>query len=453
MKPLFYLVALGLFALSGPRPAFAQEGTFRPERPYRGLFGGGGTSDLGQSLTANAALAGGYDDNILTRRSGQAADPRVARSGVLGQGSGSLRYSLGLSRFNAGATVGASSRYYPSLPSDFVNSYVGSAGASVRLLNSPAVNAHQDVSYRPYTFGRVLPVGAVEGIGIADAPDLDLVIAERQYLSYSGGLDLNQGLSRRSSFNLSYNYQVRNSLADDRRYLHQNAAAGYRHSLSRDLTLRAGYGYGVGRYQPLNRRVESHDIDLGVDYSRALSFSRRTQFSFGTGTAATGVARSRTDLDTSETRDGSRTRFHATGHAQLTHEIGRTWHASIAYERGVRFSDVLDEPVSGQSALAGFGGLFNRRLQFQSTARALFRGEGVGSGHRFDIYQGAAALSYALTRYVSMGLNYSYYRYRFGSGVLLPTDVPRSIDRQSLRAQVSVWAPLFQRARTPNATR
>jgi hypothetical protein len=355
---------------------------------------------------------------------------------------------------NAGATVAASSRYYPSLPTTFVNGYVGSAGGSVHLFNTPDVTVHQNVSYRPYTFGRVLPVVAEEGIGLAEEPDLDLVSTERQYLVYSGGVGMSHGLSRRSSMNLQYNYLRRSSLGNDRWLFNQSASAGYRLSLTQGLAFRTSYGYGVGRYEPNNRSVESHNIDVGFDYGRALSFSRRTTLSFGTGTAATGVSRSRTDLETSVTRDGSRMRLHAAGHARLAHEIGRTWQASLAYQRGVRFVDEIDEPVvGGHSAVAALGGLFNRRLTFQSTVRAFIRGEGVSSGRRFDMYLGSASLSLALSRYAGLGVVYAYYRYRFDNDLALPIELPRSLERQSIRAQLSVWAPLFQRVRRTNATR
>ena len=46
--------------------AFAQQS--RPERPYRGLFGGGGgavSSDVEQSLTATASVGGGFDTSVL----------------------------------------------------------------------------------------------------------------------------------------------------------------------------------------------------------------------------------------------------------------------------------------------------------------------------------------------------------------------------------------------------
>ncbi len=64
MKTRLLLVVPVLAALAAA-PAFAQ--ISRPERPYRGLFGGGGGSgEYEQSLTASLSLGGGYDGNVLT---------------------------------------------------------------------------------------------------------------------------------------------------------------------------------------------------------------------------------------------------------------------------------------------------------------------------------------------------------------------------------------------------
>jgi hypothetical protein len=60
---------------------------------------------------------------------------------------------------------------------------------------------------------------------------------------------------------------------------------------------------------------------------------------------------------------------------------------------------------------------------------------------------GNASLGYALSRKVNLALTYGYYRHRFDRGVVLPSDFSSTFNRHSLRATVSVWAPLFQRAR------
>jgi hypothetical protein len=70
------------------------------------------------------------------------------------------------------------------------------------------------------------------------------------------------------------------------------------------------------------------------------------------------------------------------------------------------------------------------------------------AGERIEGYGAMAGLTVAATRYINTGVNYSYYVHEFGSGVSLPPGFANDFERRSIRAFVSVWAPLFQRSRT-----
>ena len=67
--------------------------------------------------------------------------------------------------------------------------------------------------------------------------------------------------------------------------------------------------------------IDSHNMDTGVDYTKALSFSRRT-------TLASRPARPRSATDRRDQVSGN-------GNANLNHELGRTWMA-IASLRSIR---------------------------------------------------------------------------------------------------------------------
>jgi hypothetical protein len=108
------------------------------------------------------------------------------------------------------------------------------------------------------------------------------------------------------------------------------------------------------------------------------------------------------------------------------------------------------------AANAGIGGQVNRRVRVQANARASLGKLGVGSrrvDNDFDTYQGIATVAIALSRYIDLGVDYTIYRYRFDSGVVLPIGIPHDIERQSVSAHIDVWAPLYSRARRNNASR
>jgi hypothetical protein len=134
--------------------------------------------------------------------------------------------------------------------------------------------------------------------------------------------------------------------------------------------------------------------------------------------------------------------------------MGRTWTTAVAYQRGVQFLEGWPDPLLSDSASASLGGSISRRLQFSaslraSTGRTALRADNNG----FNLYHGGANLSYALNRHVSVGAMYSTYHHRFAEGVNLPPGFGPWFDRHRIIAQVSVWAPLFTRARRANASR
>jgi hypothetical protein len=348
-----------------------------------------------------------------------------------------MNYLLSRDRVNAGASAGTSVRYYPSITNPFIHARSGTAGASVRVLDKPTIALNQSVAYQPISLATLFPVANEPNVGESAPPDLDVVLTNDHYLSYLGGLGLNQRLTRRSTFSGGYSYSIRNASRSRGQFTRQRAGTVFLHRLSRDLGLRLGYGYVKGDYGS-GERVGYHTADVGLDFNKALAISRRTSLSFTTGSSA------------STYRD--KVRYRATGGARVLHEIGRTWNASLAYRRDMQFVETLEQPIFGDSATFEVGGFLNRRVQFLSSARALIGEAGFSQRNNVDTYQGIASVSVGLTRHVGLTFGYSYYHYRFDPDVLLPAGVARTIDRQSVRAQVNLWAPLYQ-PRTRDAAR
>jgi hypothetical protein len=417
-----------------PAAAQTQQPPTRPERPYRGIFASG-VDNSGQALTAQATLSGGYDDNILAQASNSASPRRQGGEGAFGQLSGGLNYTLNASRAAFNAAAGTSQRYYPSLENEFFRTYNASIGGSVQALTKPGVILHQSVIYQPFTFLSAFPDAIDPVAGASSVPEPDFVPLARQYVAYAGGAELSHKLSGRTTFDMSYDYRVtdRQSFNSWR----QSGGAGFVVNMTRDLGLRLGYRYTQAHYN--ERVVEVHRPDIGLDFRRALSLTRRTSLTFGAGTEGTVV---------NET-----TRWRVNGNASVAHEIGRSWSAAGAYQRGTYFVDTLSEPVYGDTASFTVGGLVTRRIQLQSVIGATIGNVGYASERDFDSYRGTLALSTALNRFINVGVNYAYYRYIFDPLVELEPGVPRDINRQSVSAQVTFWAPIFNKARRANASR
>ena len=99
------------------------------------------------------------------------------------------------------------------------------------------------------------------------------------------------------------------------------------------------------------------------------------------------------------------------------------------------------------------GGLLGQRLRFQARAEAVRGQVGVTGTKPYHAYRGAAVLSMAASRYVSLNASYMYSRHEFRGNVALPPGSLAYADRHGARVFVSTLLPLYSRTRRPDATR
>ena len=442
MSSRFFLTLAALLAFVTTAGAQTYAPPPRAERPYRGLFGGG-VGETEQLLTFNASLGAGYDDNIFMESNvgGTPVDPRAAKSGSYALASGALSYSFNRGRWDLGASAGASTRHYTEAREDLITAYGGSIGGSFRFTERQRLTLNQAVNYQPYLNLLLLPALFEPELGQDGLASLDAVTTLTDYYSYDSTVAYMAGLGRRGALELGYNRRVNDFETEDGDYTARGGHARYTHEVSRGLGLRLGYRYNEGRYPAAADAgtLQWRTWDVGVDYAKALSFSRRTQLSFATGTSAV--------------VDADRTHYRFTGEARLNREIGRTWNATASYRRGVDFVEAFREPFLSDGFSVGFGGMLNRRLQFGSAVGGALGSVGVGAEKNYDTYYASATLSYGLTRYMGLGTDYFFYRYRFDQTVLLPPGMSPHTNRQGVRVYLSLWAPLIHRARRPDAPR
>ena len=113
--------------------------------------------------------------------------------------------------------------------------------------------------------------------------------------------------------------------------------------------------------------------------------------------------------------------------------------------------ETLPEPMTGDSASVQVNGLITRRVQLSGVLSGSFGQMGFGTARHYDSYRGSISLSSAITRYMSVGVNYGYYHYMFDDVVELEPGLARDINRQAVRGYVTFWAPIF--TRRANASR
>lgn len=417
-------VAVVLVAAS---PLFAQRS--RAERPYRGLFGSGSGGE-GSSLVATGSLSAGVNDTLGTPAADPGSDVTAAPNGGFGNVSGGLSYSLGARTFGFSASGGVTGRYFPDR-SGLLRSTQARLTGNGQLGARTTFTVGAGVNHQPWDFQSLYP-GLFGGVqSVPSLPSLDPSVAGENFLTATGDVTLVHKLTQRLSLSAGYNYQDSEYPGDQGRFQTSRPAGQISYQIANGLAVRGGYARSIGEYAD-GTRTTSDLIDGGVDYSRALSFSRQTTLSFTTGSTITRY------------RDGDSV-FGVIGSATLTREIGRSWSAGVGYNRQVQFNQGLQEPVAYDALSAGIEGLFSRRLQFNGSVNTATGNVGnASSDNSFNTTYAISTLSYALNRYLSLGLSYTANRYRFDNAVVIPTGVARSYTAQSIRADIRVWAGLIQ---------
>ena len=430
------LVALILWCAT---PAFAQAP--RPERPYRGLFASAGETE--QSLTASASFGTGWDDNLLAAARGRttvAFDRTTsAEAGTLGNFSGGLNYSYQRETTTMHASAITSVRYFPTLTDRFMRATQGQFSLSTTPRPHTTFSLSASAAHQPYALLSIFPAPGDTAPASSDVIDLDAAISPEPRLTYAGNVAASRRLSRRTTLSGAYAYRLTERPESDAHFRHQSGRGRLTHQINSGLAVYGGYGYGEGKASGTERHPH-HNLDAGVNFNRALSFTRRTTVSFNTGSTA---VRARDQL-----------RILVTGSAQLTHELGRTWTAWTAYGRRLQYHETWREPGLGNAVTFGLGGLITRRLQANLAARMAAGTVGVQSdAPQFDHVYGTASLAYAFARFMNVSLSYGFYQHSFDEAVPLAAGVPRTLERNSVRVAVNLWAPIVQRARRTDASR
>jgi hypothetical protein len=446
MRRVHAIAAIGLLAgFAAPALVSAQVTGMGGEpadvrRPYRGLFGAPATSQMRESLDLTGSLYGGYDDNVFARQ-GQALAPGLRQSGWYQGAQAGLMYAHRWRRVQFGSQGGVGVNRYPSQDQLFT-SYQAAASIGAQVARYTQMSLSESFTYSPEfrlgLFPSAVDPGAFQDPFVIGGPDLGIFREPSYRTTTSAGLT--QRLSDRENLYGYYSLLTANYPSSDFDYSNQGAGARYTRQLTQHAGLRLGYRYGTGGYRNIAalKRRGVHTIDAGVDYSRALSVSRRTNFSFSTGSAL---------FYASDVQIAGREGLHyaLTGSANLTHEMGRTWTASVAVRRSVDYHEGFADPFIAQSASATLAGMLSRRLSSSSSLSYSAGTIGVGAGRNFGSGVFTSGLQYAISRYLAAMVDYVYYRYRFDAAVAVDPRFPRSLSRNGVRVGLTTSIPLVRK--------
>ncbi|MBA3884164.1 MAG: hypothetical protein H0X67_00345 [Acidobacteria bacterium] len=423
-------------------------------RPYRGIFNVPPDSNKSHSLVFSGSLFAAYDDNIFEGLTdGRARDWRYQRSGRYAGASAGLNYAFSRSgeRVSFGAQTGGQVNYYDRGDDSHTSAYYnGAVSMDARLTRSTTLSASQTAGFSPgYSFTFPALGGVDEALVDVDLPmDPDLELFRLEAVHLNSRVALTQRLSRGTSLTGGWNYRHVNFRGEEltgSRFRDYGSHSGFaRLSYQRGLTqyssLNLGYGIRVSdRNDRSGRPRVLHDIQAGIRYGRPLSISRRTSFSFSTGSAIA----VREDLSNPDA--GTTTTARLTGNASLVHELGRTWTARATYRRGLTFREGFDNEFFFTDSLGvDVGGLVTRRLSASAAGAWSFARLDRPGRNRQTAFSGTAQATYALARYLGLFARYVYYDYEFGEDVPLDPRLPRALERHAVRVGLTTSIPLIR---------
>lgn len=447
-------VALGCVVAS---PAYAQRSAPEPasvRRPYRGIFGAPPDPAAPQSLVVSASAYGAYDDNIVAGLSdGRIRNSWLQRSGNYWGASGAVNYNA--SRHGERVTFetqnDAQLQYRQAGASHVSPYYTGDLALDVRLTRSVTLGLQQAASYQPAYSLSLSPLGG-QGFGsdIGVVPDPDLALFPLQAFRAATTATLSKRLGPNTVASAGYNFRTITIGKSDANTGQSGVFRDYRahagtvrieHSkpVSPNAALILGYGVRVSDRGGMAAEPRLfQNLNAGVNYSRPLSFSRRTTFSFTSGSTLVS-GRNLQQPDAS-----GRQRFRFFGNADLNQEMGRTWTGRLSYARGLVSQDGFGSLYFTDAVTTTLEGLVSRRLSLQANGIWSHSTIDVSGRNGHTRTSATAQATYALSRFLAVYTRYVYYQYQYGQDVALDPRLARGLDRQGVRLGLTTSVPLIR---------
>jgi hypothetical protein len=433
------LVALGLIALGGHAAAQVT----MPPASTGGLFGSG-RADAKTSLDLMASVIAGYDSD-LPKSLVSTIDPSSVQTGgfstLLDTGAA---YTWRRNKTDVGANVTSVLRYYADLGSAKSVGHSAGFGVTTTTLGGTTLFVNQSAAFTPaYLYGLFPSTSAIEpGDPGVTAPDY--TVNDLESYVYTTRMTVAHSLGRRNSVsgNGEFIYTDRlggetatwtdiSSYAVDGRYSRNTTRNTV---LSTELRYQSGeFGYRGGG------TTTDVELDVGVNYNKPLSATRRASLNVRVGVAGT-------DYPRNASGDMAFQRAYRTiGEASYSYPFSQIWTASAAVRRRLVYATDLPTPVVTDAATASVTGLLTGRIDISLLA-SYASGKSILNRDTlfFDTYTGDVRVRFAVSRTLALFAEYLYYYYDFQNGGLLLA-IPPGLERTGVRAGLTLWMPALRR--------
>jgi hypothetical protein len=425
IKNVLERVALVALVIVGCGVTFAsaQTGTSAPPSSSNrsGENGSGSRFDL------SVHLAEAYDDN-LQAEAGQVTPSAYQTGGYYTNLAPTATFEARGKRVQFAGMGGTNARYYSDFGEWLGTTTFGGVALAAELAERTTMSVSQNVTHAPVSFNLFTALPSSSLINPVP-PTADYATTDEKSYTYTSAVALTQGLSSRTavSFKSDFRYaDYRGSqlgLAELRSY---DVGATLLHKVDKNVTFRLGYTFRNSQYLAGRESLEN-TVDIGVDYVRPLSASRKILLTFGVGPTAY-------DGPFALGLDGATQLYRLTAAASLTYPITRTWNAQAAYRRGTEYLESFARPVFTNAVTLATSGSVSRRSDL-SISGAYSEGDPGLTGAEAPFTTSTASARYRVTlnRTWATYAEYLYYYYDFQSSLLLPQGVRPQLTRNSVR--------------------
>jgi hypothetical protein len=435
LKPNCLFVIAALLAAVSVTPALAQSTGPRP--PAGGLFGAT-RSDVGSrnKLNFTFTVAEGFDSELppdFSSRLGRGLES----GGFSTIFQGASEYARRGRRLQLQASASTAFKYFANVDRLEALSHDAALSGSIRIPHG-SVRIEQGAAYSPSFLYQLFPVDTpdIEG-SIPTNPDYQ--IAETESYSYQTLAALELGSAHRTQFTATGRFN-RTDFPQQAANELETAQAGVIASrrLSPSITFEGGYDWGKGDYES-GVRARTHQLPIGIEYSPALSRTRRAAFRLAL--TPTWLEGSPAILDDADATFHPRV-FYVGGEASVSVPFRPNWAATARYRRSIQHLAIANEPLFSDAAYAELTGLLSRRVDFvvsggfgQAAATT-----GPALAQRLDTYTGHASVRYAVRRSLALSIEYLYYYYNDkGQQVDISQGLPGLFEQHGVRVGVVLF--------------
>lgn len=419
-----------VMALAASSAAFAQ--AERPQRMFRGLFGGPAPRpDSRTELDANVSLFGAYDTDLAASQGASITQGNRDSGGYSGLDLG-LTFTHSRRHVEFAVSGGSSAQYYPTLHRMTTMGDQGAVSVGVHSKRA-SVTAMESATYSPL-FMLAPFTGPIASTAAEVASSRNSTAVERETM-FGSSTGVNGSLNLGPRWSLSSNAAWSNGIV---RYafgsVTQHAwTAGA--ALHRQITAASGFHIGYTQ-QVMNAasglpEFRVYNADLGMDYHKALGRTRKTTMSFSFGSAMV--------------QNGVTHQYNVLANASLNREIGRSWVAAANYNRGLGVVAGFSRPLFSDAVSGSVSGLITRRIDFTSNIAYTNGQVGVtGLTNTLSGYNGTARVRYAFSELYAVYGEYIVYWYDLANNLYVTGALPPNVLRQGVHVGLSLSLPLVR---------